>query len=82
MPDVSAGEAIRRFRVDRGYSKSKVAAILGIHRSAYTRLEKPQANPTMRTLGPLVPHGLRILLCPITCEDPTHNHIERTHDAR
>ena len=68
LPDKFIGEIVRERRKTLGLSASEVAEYAGLHRSAYSRIERdPKANPTMHTLGPILAKlRLEFGLCLIT----------------
>ena len=47
---MSAGSLLRAARLDAGLTQAQLAARLGLSQPAVARLERPNANPTARTL--------------------------------
>ncbi len=44
------GQAVRRFRTERGYSQEGFAALVGLHRTYVGGIERGERNPTIKTL--------------------------------
>ncbi len=78
MSERYIGEIIRERRIELGVSAKEVAEYAGLHRSAYSRIERnPAANPTMHTLGPILGRlKLRLGACLLACESEQHVHAK------
>jgi HTH-type transcriptional regulator/antitoxin HipB len=67
----AAGAMLRAMRLDAGMTQAQVAEIMGTGEKAVRRLEKEEANPTIKTLfkfAAATGHDLTLLATPIASD--------------